>query len=189
LLPPPVVDKRSHKLVDGAHTWTAHRSLNPDNDIAIEVEGIVYLTEHDLFMDAVRRNATHGKALSNVDISHCVIVAEELHIDMAELSKITYRAIAKLSDVRVKSCAFDTGGNPVVLPNSARGAVGRILSDDQIQVMRSTSNAFPPTRMGNALAGILESGLYDPNSDAFVQMLERLQQAISNALAMLKMPA
>ena len=66
--PPIVADKATKKVVDGFHRG---RMYLKKGLAETEVELVSYKTVADLFLDAVRRNATHGRKLSPWDHVHC----------------------------------------------------------------------------------------------------------------------
>src|SRR5690606_31231358 len=80
-LPPVVVDKKSRRVVDGVHRVKAHLKYHGD-DATISIIEKTYKSDGELFLDAMRYNASHGARLDPHDKTHCVIVAEKLGLSL-----------------------------------------------------------------------------------------------------------
>ena len=68
-LPPVIIDRKSKRVVDGFHRVRAHLRLFGDN-AEIDVITKNYKNDAELFLDAMRYNASHGAKLDTCDRPH-----------------------------------------------------------------------------------------------------------------------
>jgi len=87
---PPIVVNEDYILVDGYHRLTAYKM---EGKTKIEAK-IVDIPEEDIFLEAVRRNATHGKQLTNTEKKS---IARDLYRE--KWGEITQEEIADLLSV------------------------------------------------------------------------------------------
>lgn len=100
-LPPVVADRATRKVVDGWHRLAAIRRY-VGNDVKAETDVLWrdYQDDAEVFADAIRLNAGHGRKLSPFDRARCIMKAEELGLDpvtIASVLAITIQLLAQAS--------------------------------------------------------------------------------------------
>jgi hypothetical protein len=98
-LPPVVIDEASFRVIDGFHRVTAVKRFSGDTG-KVTVIFKKYSSEQEMFSDAMRYNASHGRSLTQYDRSHCIIRAEELNIDEETLAKCLNVTVDKIGELR-----------------------------------------------------------------------------------------
>lgn len=82
---PIVVDSKNHWIIDGAHRHAAYSQTFGSSGL-VEVIERDYKTTAEMFVDAVRLNARHGKNLTGDDRRHLCKMADELKIDRSAIA-------------------------------------------------------------------------------------------------------
>ena len=135
--PPVIVEKTTLRIVDGFHRVTA--ALRLYGEEAAEVEAIEqkYKSEGDLFLDCVRRNAGHGRKLSAIDKTRCVLLASQLAVEDAQLGAILHVDVDAMADMRLTKTAIN-GELHVKVPikRGLRHMAGRTLTRGQVETNR-----------------------------------------------------
>ena len=72
-------------LIDGAHRLEAHKDFKTKH---LDVEVLKGLTKQEMFIEAVKRNAQHGRQFSAQEISKVVVTLTEWKVAKTEISKI-----------------------------------------------------------------------------------------------------
>ena len=129
-LPPIVADNASKRISDGWHRGRAHkRHSGPECEV--EVLLVTYPNEAAIMLDAVARNATHGRRLDAMDRRRSVLMlravglsdakigeamrlpesrVETLSIRVAEAPKSSEGVIPGTSSIALKRCSFHLAG-------------------------------------------------------------------------------
>jgi hypothetical protein len=84
MFPPVLIDASSKRVIDGFHRVTMYRQS--DRSKPIEVIERHYENAADMFADAVRLNAAHGKRLDLDDRLHCLKKSKELGLSVGVLA-------------------------------------------------------------------------------------------------------
>lgn len=100
-LPPLVICRKTNKVVDGFHRGKAYRRVyGPDYEVdVVEKE---YKTPDELFLDAVRYNAKHGRSMTTADRAKVVQIAETLKIDDARIGEAMCVSAAMLGGLKAR---------------------------------------------------------------------------------------
>ena len=87
--PPVIVGlyRDKYYLVDGWHRFRAHRRIRRKE---INVEIINCSTERDLYIEAVRRNFTHGRPFAEKEKEKIILKLKSMNIDVVDISKLTF---------------------------------------------------------------------------------------------------
>ncbi|MBA7584142.1 hypothetical protein ES708_26095 [subsurface metagenome] len=130
-LPPIVVDRKSHRVVDGFHRLRAYQKLyGLDAEIPVEVRD--YKDDAQMFADAVRLNANHGRQLSTYDRARCIARAESLKLEPAVISSILNMTLERIADMKVERFATYKM-EPRVLKRTTAHLAGKELTDDEAE--------------------------------------------------------
>lgn len=175
VMPPLVIDKISKRLADGFHRGKALIRIHGE-DHEVDCVEKTYKTDADLFLDAMRYNASHGRALTQHDKAHCLLLAEKLSIDRATVAhalNLTTEYMGELMSSRVGSIS----GRPIALKKTISHMAGRELSPAQVSANDKLSGMNQLFYV-NQLITLIESNLLDISDDNLMNGLERLQRLL-----------
>jgi len=178
-MPPIVIEKVSKRIVDGFHRWKAYRRLYGEEHSTKCVEK-TYPGDSQLLLDAMRFNASHGRALTQHDKTHCILLAQKLNISsklVAEVLNLTSENIGKLKTGRIGTI----GSQPLALKQTIRHMSGRKLTKRQA-LANDKLSGMNQTFYVNQLLTLLETDLIDTANTDLCSGLVRLQEAISDFL-------
>jgi hypothetical protein len=179
-LPPVIIDKASKRVIDGVHRVKAHlRVLGEDAEIAV-IER-TYKSEAAMFEDAVRYNAAHGARLDSHDRTHCIIVAQRLHIPleaMAGALHVPVETLQRLVDTRMGRGA---GVSLIPLKRTVGHFAGRKLNARQQEANQKLSG-MNQSFYANQLIELIESGMLDKEDERLVERLRKLHELLSELL-------
>lgn len=128
-LPPIVINKKDKRIVDGFHRFKAYQKLLGKTAVII-VETREYVSEIDLFQDAVSLNSAHGKSLSSYDVAHIINKAEELEMAPEVVASMLHMTLEKIGEMKIHRTAI-YNMEPVSLKGTTGHFAGKELSDDQ----------------------------------------------------------
>lgn len=190
-LPPIIIDEKTRKIVDGVHRWHAWRKWSGKEDIEIECVEKRYQNEANLFVDAVRLNASHGAALTTFDRAKCLLRAEELKInpeDIADALGMTIERAGALRQGRaghLRVASID--GTSVVafgkdqmipLKRTIRHMSGRTLTKKQAEINEHLGG-MEALYYVNQLLMLIDGDLIDLSDERLANGLDKLSKAIS----------
>lgn len=179
-LPAVLIDKKSKRVVDGFHRVRA--ALQHFGDEAeIEVIEKAYKDDAAIFLEAMRLNAAHGAKLDPCDRTHCVIVAERLHIPLDAVAGALHMPLDKLGELRASRTAT-AGGLTVALKRTVSHFAGKRLNKRQSEAndrLSGMSQQF----YANQLIELIESGMLDLDNENLIERLRVLHGLLDGVLA------
>ena len=178
-LPVIVVEEGTLRLVDGFHRARAYRRALGD-DGKVEVELRTYASEAELFEDAARLNAGHGRKLNRVDQVRVVYRARELGLDDDRIASALAVPTERVKVLAVR-VAETPSGDHRALKLGAHHLAGRTLTDEQIKVVRQMRGARTG-RLVSELRMLLESGVANLNDEGVREGLLRLADLIKEKI-------
>jgi hypothetical protein len=139
--PPIVVDAKSFRVVDGFHRLAMYEALAKKCDDkktvpTVEVEVRTYDNEREMYLDAVRLNAAHGRNISGHERTACILKAAELDIRpelVAAALSITKERVQEI--VAMKTALVTPSGSRMALKRSVAHMAGQTLTSGQAKVM------------------------------------------------------
>jgi hypothetical protein len=179
-LPPVIVDKRSKRVIDGFHRIRAHQTVYGES-ASIEAELREYRSDADMFLDAMRLNASHGRSLTKCDRARCVLQMRKFRIGanrVAAALGMTLKALQALGEGRV---ARAKDGAQVPLKRTIAHMAGQTLTDEQIEAndkLSGMNQAF----YAHQLLLLIRSGLIDTSNEELMAALRRLYEALGELL-------
>jgi len=190
-LPPIIVDKRSRRIVDGFHRVRAWRRVYGAEAPPIEVELVDYADEAAILIDAVRRNAAHGRVLDSQDKIRIVrmmsnagiavtTIAETLHVT-TDTAKALYAKVAEIE--QHPAYPADTHVETYVpLKASVSHFAGRTMTPEQAEAHKSAPGTSYMLLVRQLQQG-LEFGLVDDSNTTLREALVGLRTALDAYLA------
>jgi hypothetical protein len=178
-LPPITVDQSTYKVVDGWHRIEAARKLWGDK-ATIQAELKEYPSKAAMFEEAIRLNASHGRALSKMDEAHCLAKAENFKLEpavVASLLNITMQRAAELTSKRLA----ESDDGAVVLKGSTAHLAGRKLTDEQVNYNRRAGGLHQSFYINQVIA-MVESDSVDWDDDRITKGLQKLLELLEESL-------
>lgn len=181
-LPPIIADRKSRRVVDGFHRYRAQVKLYGE-DATGDVTWRDYASDRELFLDAMRLNAGHGRPMTPFDRAHCLLKADELKIEAAECAAalhITTDALGTLRADRVGTLHVTGPGKastPLVLKRTIRHMAGKGLSAPQAEANEKLSGQSQKF-YANQLIILIESELLDEADAALMGVLAKLYELL-----------
>lgn len=192
-LPPIVLCKNSKRVVDGVHRLRAYKKLFGDEH-AVKAVFKNYSSDREMFIDAMRYNAIHGKRLTHSDRQHCLTVADRFRIGTKSLADALQVAPGHLG-----ALSGSSRGNLVVV-SKPRGTSagssfkktkrwageGRTFLDAVPQEQRKTIQDETDVRqraieLAGSLCAMLGNGMVDFKDEEVSKVFSRLKFLLSEA--------
>lgn len=173
-LPPIVADKASKRIVDGFHRYRAYsETLGRDAEVAVILKP--YASDAEMFEDAMRYNASHGKNLTTFDRTRCLMIAERLKITRERIMGILHWEPATEERIRRTRYSGPLNGprSRVPLKRTIEHKAGEKLTERQVKANSKLSGmrqAFYP----NQLIELLEADLVDTENENLIARLRHL---------------
>ena len=125
-LPPIVADAKSKRITDGWHRHKAYkRFIGPT--AVVDVELVKYTSDAEMVIDAVARNARHGRRLDAMDRTRSVLMLQNAgcnNVQIACALNVTEERVVKLT-VKV---AKAPKSSPHVVPGTSQVTLKRSVS-------------------------------------------------------------
>lgn len=204
LLPPPVADAKSKRIVDGWHRVRAFRRVVGPTGV-IDVDLRPYKTEADLKVDAVELNASHGRRLDKADQVRAVLLLEEagvpvervavaLHITPERVETLRVRVAVAPQSVRTHSAVIaihDDDGNDqqaVPLKRPFLHMAGKKMTRDQVSTHDAALGSSHLLQM-RQLMNVLKFDMLNREDERLLDALQELHATIGAYLKAARTPA
>jgi hypothetical protein len=186
VLPPVVADRATRRLIDGAHRQRA--VLRHYGGAAeIDCEWLDGLDDAGLFLEAARRNASHGRKLAAYDVARCYVRGQELGIDPALLATACSLTRERLADLGLRKTALVSGAGPtparaVPIKRTLGHLAGRTLTEAQVEG-NSRAGGLHVAAYVAQLRNALQHDLIDWTAPGMIDNLRELAHQLEEALA------
>lgn len=177
--PPVIIDKKSKRIVDGFHRVKMYRQKYDDN-YKIEVIEKTYGSEKEIFLDAIRYNASHGKMLSRHDRMRCILQSERMRLKIDDVASALSMTIEKINQLKAERVGeLKVGGiiKSVPLKRTIKHMSGKRLNKRQNEVNKKISGMDQKFYV-NQLVMLIESGLINQSDEILLQRLHILWQQL-----------
>jgi hypothetical protein len=185
--PPIVCDEKSKRVTDGFHRVRTFERVFDDPTTKVRVELRAYASDEEMFRDAMRMNASHGRALAAYDRTHCILRAEQLGITPEHIAadlQITTEAIGKLTANRVGELTGrkrNGHARRVPLKRTIAHMSGQRLSKAQVAA-NDKLGGMQQLFYVNQLITLIENDLLDKGNDGLVEALRKLHGLLDGVL-------
>lgn len=195
-LPPIIVDEKSKRVVDGFHRVTATRKLDKSGSITAIFKK--YRSEAEMFVDAMKYNASHGRALTQYDRTHCILRARSFNLTVeavASALSISVDKVAELTATRVASTVVPSTSSgkkwrktcsttPVQLKRTIEHMSGRELKEGQVEANKKLSG-MNQSFYAQQIILLIEEDLLDYQDVDLIEKLRHLHELIGGVLVKL----
>ncbi len=180
-LPPVIIDRKSKRVIDGVHRVRAYLKYGGD-DAEVQVIEKTYKTEADMFLDAMRYNASHGAKLDPCDRTHCIIVAERLRIPPEQVAGALHMPVDKIGELRNTRTATSRNDNIVIpLKRTVMHFAGKKLTPRQEET-NTRSSGMNQVFYANQLIDLIEAKMLDLEDDTLMERLKVLHSLLEDML-------
>jgi hypothetical protein len=177
VMPPLVICEKTLRIVDGFHRSKLYLKVHgPDH--MVDVIEKKFARDADLFAEAIRLNASHGRALSQYDRAHCALIAEKLELTIDETARAMGITVVKLTELRVDrvgvlSIPGKKNGQHIPLKQTIRHMTGKTLTPEQAEANEHLSGMNQLFYV-NQLITLIESDLLDSSNRDLMKRLQYL---------------
>lgn len=176
-LPPPVVDVKSMRIVDGFHRVRAYRKILGE-DGEMEVELIRYGSDLEMLQDAISRNVQHGLPLQKQDVTRCIHLLQERGVNIQKIAAILNTTEQQVQRLKVRVVKVGGETQPVKPIIWNRKNPPKTLTEKQMSVAKSSSG-WRPLQTIVQLSKEIEAKLLDMEDEKLIEALWMLHDAIA----------
>ena len=175
-LPPLVVDGESWRIVDGFHRY---RALVAEYgvDVEIECEVVAFESEADIWREATRRNAKHGRQLAPFDRTRIIVRGrDEFDLTVDQIASDLGITVPKAEHLlRTRTATFGKRTVPIkqTLSHLARSQLSK-----QQQQGNEKASGMRPLFYVNQVINLLEHGLVEGENKALQAGLGNLAKLL-----------
>ncbi len=182
-LPPIVADKVSLRIIDGFHRYRAFSEVL-GKEASIPVVLKPYTSEAEMFEDAMRYNASHGKNLTTFDRARCMMIAERLEIQREKVGEILHWRPSTEDRIERTRYSGTLNGRDTRVPlkRTIEHMAGAHLTERQLKANGRLSGMKQAFYV-NQLVELLEGDLVDTENDALMLRLEHLNELLAAFLS------
>jgi hypothetical protein len=182
---PIVAEKKTKRIVDGIHRWTAWRQVYGKNS-KIECDFVTETDEGKLLAMSVDLNAEHGLQLAAFERTDCLIRMERLGVTREtalQVLRMTEKKAERIESTRTAYRVGDSGKKEkVALKNTMRSFQGQTLTDEQ-EKANEHSSGMKVQFYVNQLIYLVDAGICARASKSELTSLIRLRDLLNEKLA------
>lgn len=179
-LPPILVDRESKRVIDGFHRIRAHQKVY-DLDVEVPVILKTYNNDMEMFLEAMRLNASHGRKLSPYDKARCLARAEELKLEPEIVASALHMAPQRLGEIKATRFA-QYKAEPIVLKRTAAHMAGGELTQEQV-AYNTKAGGMNQSFYINQITTMLEADAVDWANHSVTSGLQRLHELLEQTLS------
>ena len=180
--PPLVIDKKSKRIVDGFHRYRMHL-LEDGAEATVECVEKTFKSDAELFLVAVRFNASHGRCLSAFDKAHAAILAKKIGVSDSLLATALQLTVGRLDELKASKTAVGVGKHSpaVAIKRTIGHMAGKRLSEAQ-QKTNTKLGGMNQLFYVNQLVMLIESDLIDKDNTDLIEGLRKLHTLLGKVL-------
>lgn len=179
--PPIVVDSATLRVIDGFHRIAAVK--NHRGELAtIPVKRQRFSNEAEMFAEAIRLNARHGRVLSAFDLARCVSRGQELGLDKNAITRCAAITAEKYEQIVWHKLALRKG-EAVPIKRTLSHLAGRELTETELDANRRAGGMNQLYYVNQVLL-FVTSKTVDMNNKALVGTLNQLLIELQKLLTM-----
>lgn len=169
-MPDIIIERKSKRIIDGFHRKRAFvRVLGADGEVDVIVKE--YPSEADMFLDAMKRNANHGRNLTSYDRTVAINKAVGFAIEPEYIAGALNMTVEKVNGWKVTRCAkLENSGRVVALKQPIKHMAGRTMSKEQAAVVPKIGGNNVMFYV-NQIKLLIENDLIDTDNEQLVDGL------------------
>jgi hypothetical protein len=184
VLPPMVIEKKTKRVVDGFHRHRAYKRISGnDPEFVVTCIEKTYTSEAALFLDAMRFNAEHGRALTKFDRTHCVLLAMQLHVPDKDIAKVLHINVDAVQKLTVDRTAYGTNGKQKLTPikRTILHKAGQKLTKEQVKCNGKLGGQEQGFYV-HQLVMLIENELLDTENERLMEQIRHLYELLEGVL-------
>ena len=182
-MPPIKIDRKSKRATDGFHrSLAAMKEFGPDHPL--DAVDYPYKSEKEMFLDAMRLNANHGRNLTSFDRAHCILLAHAFKLSDKAIAEALSITVGRVESLLVKKTAIK-GNGKVTQKNPESMAIKRTIGHKAGQTLTKDQQAANEKLGGmnqlfyvNQLIILFEADLLDSTNEDLMERLKMLWKLI-----------
>lgn len=176
VFPPVVADRESKRVIDGFHR--VQKQLKVYGEGA-EVPCVFkkYHSDQEMFLEAMRLNAQHGRNLCSYDKAHCILISLDLKIPDDQIALALSITTERLELVRSTKLANVREGNvkiEVAIKRTIRHKAGQQLTKKQHEA-NERLGGMEQLFYVNQIITLIENDLLDMENEKLMERLGHLK--------------
>jgi hypothetical protein len=182
-LPPPVIDSKSKRIVDGWHRVRAYKRVLGASAV-VDIEVKTYRNDAEMICDAVQRNAAHGRRFDAIDRTRAVLMLEKHGLSTHRIAVALNMPEDNVTKIRIKVATAPAGSKGLVpgttsitLKRPVRHLQGTRLSKSQAD-MHSSLPGTSFLLIARQLCGALREGMVDLEDEKLMTQLAELRDLL-----------
>ncbi len=182
LFPPITVTKdgRKYILIDGAHRIAATK-LNKETHIQVEILG--NLSKKEMFIEAVRRNSSHGLQYSAQEQAQTILKLRSLKVtkeEISELVRIPMERIEPFMAKRMIRIVGSRGGEKGV--EILKKELKHLAGTDSMEIDQNEFMGISQARMIEDLINLIQNDLIDWDNKLVARKMRKLTKLLNERL-------
>lgn len=174
--PPVVADSKSKRVVDGFHRVLKHMKLYGEG-AELPCAFKRFGSEKEMFLEAMRLNANHGRHLCSYDKAHCILVSSRLKISDDQIALALAITTDRVELVKsTKMANVEEGGVKVTvaIKRTIRHKAGKRLTKRQHEA-NDQLGGMEQLFYVNQLILLVENDLLDTENAKLMERLKHLK--------------
>lgn len=182
-LPPPLVEKKSLRVLDGFHRVRLYQRKYPP-EYLITVQAEEFKDEAAMFLRAVEANAAHGRPYAPYDRAHALVMAGQMHIPDDLLAKALHLKVERMIEIRqTKTASVGRAEERVAIKTTICHMADKKLTRGQVAANERLGGMRQLFYVNQVLI-LIENDLLDTSDDAVMEAIARLHQALEGLVVL-----
>lgn len=185
-LPAIVADKKSKRIVDGWHRVRAYKRVN-GVESTVRVELVSYKNDAAMKLDAVKRNAEHGRRLDASDRTRSALMLESAGLKVEIIAAAMHMPESQVLRITLKTAKGSSGAHliPGTRKIALKGSVGHLAGTTLTKSQAEAHDSMPgsPLRLAaKQLYLALREDMANMDDKLFVAQLVALRDMLIEKL-------
>jgi len=175
---PPVVvtiQKGKFMLVDGKHRLEA---LKKNKETHVEAEILKPMSDKQIYIEAIKRNITHGRIFSPQEKADICVRLKDLKISTAMIAKIVNIPASKIQGFVADRISFTTQGEAFAVKKPLRHLSGKTVKSDT-PLVQIPFQGNSQVGIIDELTALIEENLIDFKDKVVIARLKYLKKILN----------
>lgn len=171
-----LADQKTKRVVDGFHRVAKQLKIYGEGaEIACKFKK--YKSERDMFEDAMRLNANHGRTLTAYDKAHCILLAGNFGISdevVADALSVTTERIELVRTTKIATVSNGNGDVQIPLKRTIRHKAGKRITHKQREANLKLGG-MEQLFYVNQIILLVENNLLDKANEKLMEKVKQLK--------------
>lgn len=168
IIPPLVVDGKTMRLIDGFHRYEAYQGLKAET---VPVEKRYYRSEKQMFEDAGKLNASHGRPFSSQDCRRFILLASNVGLSKEKIAEVLHVTKDRIESWTLQKASYKN--EPVPIKRGLSSLVGKKLTASQ-KKLNEEWGGMNATFYVNQLLLFIQAGVLTDDDINFIERMDLL---------------